>query len=570
MSIAPIAAQRPAPRLEFRERFGWRRLRHGAVDLWFKGYLYGREAEGLARGLGAWAARPDSDDLAAWLLGLDGHFAIAATAPGWTLAAVDRVRSIPLFYGRDGGAYVISSNAPGLCRSLGLGLADIDSDAALALAMAGYTIGTDTLYRGLEQLGPGQFLLIDADGKALCRRYHRYEPWRVTETDGPALKDRLAGVTLGILRKVIESAAGRTILVPLSAGLDSRLVVSGLANLGYRNVKCFAYGLLGNHEAEASRRIAAHLGFDWRFVRFTLKQQRAYFLSALHRDYLAFADSCCSCPFAQDLPAVHALSAQGYIPDDAILVNGNSGDFISGNHILSPLHRPRPDLDASARRALILRALIGRHFRLWEGLGTPENDERIRSRLLQELARHGLDAGDPETAHGIYEFLEFQDRQCKYVITGQRIYEFLGLDWRLPLWDGEYLDFWQGVPLSAKVEQRLYRATLAERNWGGVWRGRAWIFPRRVSPRWMRHGLRPLFKALHAPLGRRRWHRFERQYLQYWMDLLCNSAIVPYGRVFRDRRGARHFVSWHTEVYLRDKGLGFDGRPLCGPEDGGR
>ena len=78
----------------------------------------------------------------------------------------------------------------------------------------------------------------------------------------------------------------------------------------------------------------------------------------------------------------------------------------------------------------------------------------------------------------------------------------------------------------------------------------------------MRHGVRPLLKALHAPLGRRRWQRFERQYLQYWMDLLCNSAIVPYGRVFRDRRGARHFVSWHTEAYLRDKGLRFDGLPL--------
>ncbi|MCH7540910.1 MAG: asparagine synthase, partial [Proteobacteria bacterium] len=356
-------------------------------------------------------------------------------------------------------------------------------------------------------------------------------------------------------------AAGRTILVPLSAGLDSRLVVSGLAHLGHRNVKCFAYGLPGNYEAEASRRIAAHLGFDWRFVRFTLKQQRAYFASRLHRDYVSFADSCCSTPVWHDLPAVYSLCEQGYIPDDAIVVNGNSGDYISGLHIVPPLRRPRRDLDAEERQAVILNAVIEKHFRLWESLGTPENDGVIRALLAREMALNGLHTDDPDSAHGVYEFLEFQDRQSKYVIARQRVYEFLGLEWRLPLWDNDYLDFWQAVPLSAKAEQRLYRDILVDRNWGGIWDGPAWTFPRRVSPGWIRLP-RHLLKAVHAPFGQKRWHRFDRRYLSYWMDLMAGQALVPYSTVAADRRGARHFVSWHTEAYLRDKGLRFDGLPL--------
>ena len=104
-----------------------------------------------------------------------------------------------------------------------------------------------------------------------------------------------------------ESADGRTIAVPLSAGLDSRLIVSGLKRIGYGNVKCFAYGLPGNYEAAASRKIAGALGFDWRFVPLTPASQRRHFAGAERRDYLRQADSLCSSPFSQDLSALRVL-----------------------------------------------------------------------------------------------------------------------------------------------------------------------------------------------------------------------------------------------------------------------
>ena len=99
---------------------------------------------------------------------------------------------------------------------------------------------------------------------------------------------------------------------------------------------------------------------------------------------------------------------------------------------------------------------------------------------------------------------------------------------------------------------------LVEQNWGGVWQD--WHFPQTVSPASLRT-LRNLLKLMHAPFGRKRWHEFERRYLDYFMDLLCNYAVTPYTTVIRDERGFRNGLSWHIEAYLQNKGLNFGRLP---------
>ena len=567
--MTPLSNQNasvPGVHVAIEEEFGWRMIAQENATLWVKGYLNGggfngavfsAQTDGLIAAIGA----SDTNGIGSLLRRLNGHFAICIATPVGVLAAVDRVRSIPLAYAREGDGLVIDDQAWRLRRRLGLDVEDIDPDAALAFAMSGFTIGRATLYQGMKQLLPGEFLLCETGRHApsLCR-YAVYRPWRVETKKPEFLLNELADVTLGILEKLAHSAAGRQILIPLSAGMDSRLIASGLAHLGYRNVRCFSYGMKDNYEAAAASNIAAHLGYGWTFVPFTHEFARAAFLGDLHRQYHGFADNAAATPVEHDFLALLRMNGAEWVDRDAILVNGQSGDYITGSHIPPSLSQPLVSKDREERDAVVFGAIVAKHYGLWPSLLTRDNLRRTKTMLWDELEDAGVPFEDPETSFALYEFSEFQNRQCKYVVAGQRAYEFFGYEWRLPLWDNDYLDFWERVPLSAKVDRNLFRAMLERANWGGVWRN--WPAPRYLTPRWI-VPIRFVTKAACAPFGRTFWHRMERRLFAYWMDIISNYDIVRSWDVLLAPRDHRNGLSWLTRSYLSQRGIDYDGSLLC-------
>jgi asparagine synthase (glutamine-hydrolysing) len=549
VSYATDLAPDAAAVIGIEPKFGWRCTRQGDVAVWSKGY--GRGSDGAAfAGFLAVPGNRTARALGEHLNGLDGHFALAAVGPGFAVAAVDCVRSIPLAYACCGREWRIDDQALRLRDAAGFGPRDIDRDAALSLSMAGYTIDTATLYRGLDQLGPGEFAVFLRGDQPRRHRYFCYRPWRADKPtyDPVRAKAALADLTLHIVDDMMKSLDGRELVVPLSAGRDSRLIVSAARRLGYRNLRCFAYGRPGNFEAEASKAIAERLGYRWRFVPSGIRLMQRYYNSKAHRSYMEFADTAQSTPFVQDLPQIAMLKDDGFIPADAVLCNGNSGDYISGAHIVPGMQSIPVGLSPEMRLDRILQSLVSKHFALWQALLTDENRARVADALRRSLNRAGAALGSPADDYGIYEYSEFQDRQCRYVITGQRIYEFLGHDWRLPLWAKSYLDFWEGVPLAGKIGQNLYAAMLEQENWGDVWRDMP-VNAKTIKPDWIRP-IRFAAKLAHGPLGVARWHKFERRFFQYWMSATGASAVVSYPRAAMDGRGARSEIAWLTEDYL--------------------
>ena len=88
------------------------------------------------------------------------------------------------------------------------------------------------------------------------------------------------------------------------------------------------------------------------------------------------------------------------------------------------------------------------------------------TRLIQKN-----ELGEKPMLDKLLEYWEWQERQCKYVVNCVRIYDFLGFDWKLPLWDDAYLFYWVNIPARFKQGQYLFKKYLTRYNYKSLFKG---------------------------------------------------------------------------------------------------
>ena len=479
-----------------------------------------------------------------WLTSVKGHFALICELNENIVAATDRISSYQVFLAQSNSRWMIGTHAGQLAEAAELDL--IDDDGLLSLSMAGYVTGKRSAIKNLSALQAGEVLIINREN---CQRwyYHKFLPTAACQSEKDKQQiEHLSELTLSILDNVKQRTKGRQIVVPLSAGLDSRLILSGLKHLEAKDVITFSYGQPNNFEATTAQKIAGKLGVRWHFVPMSTASQRTFFQSSLYRDYLEYSHDFTATPFQQDLYPVSRLLSTGVIDKDAVIINGNSGDFISGGHIPENLFNGQTI--AGEMLTDLINSFIKKHFSLWENRFSPSDYDQIRHMLTSDLTDEGLLNNKNYQGFILWERLEFLNRQSKYVISGQRIYDFLRINWELPLWSDEYLDFWSQVPLRLKINQNLYRKMLRRNNWGHVWKDIP-VNEKIIRPIWLQP-LRFAAKVACAPFGRNTWHQIEKRFFNYWMDPVHNYAILPYYSALFEKSLARNAISLHTDAYL--------------------
>jgi len=189
---------------------------------------------------------------------LDGQFVVLDATPERLRVVTDPTGFWPVYWARDGEAWLVSNRVEILARTLRHDSLDLEG-AAATLAL-GWPIGERTLCRGVTTVPAGIDLTWSVGTSEPMQR--RHGPWlneQPSFEEDAELGDRLVNTLAAVGRW-----AGR-LQAPITAGLDSRVIVA-LLMAGGVDATYFTVG--PGWDADAGVEIARKLGLEHRLLTF--------------------------------------------------------------------------------------------------------------------------------------------------------------------------------------------------------------------------------------------------------------------------------------------------------------
>lgn len=368
------------------------------------------------------------------------------------LLLADHLRSWPLFYAIQDDRVHVGDDAFTLAEALGG--RTLDAGAAAEFLHTGFVLGGRSLLQGVDQVPSGTTVRIDRRSGAVTTQLERRLQLRDPGFDDLASFTAAFSEALdSAMARLYERADGRVIALPLSAGLDSRLLAALLARDGYPNVRTFTYGLPGNAEAQASARIAESLGLPWRQVEHTPEELRRAWTDPTTESFLREASGGASLPHIQDWYAMGVLTADGTLPPGSIVIPGHT--------VVSSAKDEPLRYGAEVTPAAVVRSLEPWHFSLrsrsHEAVRLPSAVHELQS-FIAEVT---LD-GDRRTTMDAVRWFWQRERQAKYILNSMRGYEHVGLEWALPMHELPVWEVYEAAPDAAIASREWYRAMTEE------------------------------------------------------------------------------------------------------------
>lgn len=257
------------------------------------------------------------------LKGLNCHFALVVQTDRFTLAAVDRTRTFPLFYRTTGDQIIITDDIHKVETSFILDEKSVDS---FKTHLCCY--GNRTLLTNWDQLSAGEYLFYDnATQEFRVKRYSAFTPIQpLKKLDTVGMKETYLTAFQGIL----DSLKGQPIILSLSGGYDSRTILSVLHELGTHPVLAYTYGINNSYDKGIAEKIAKRFGLNWYFIEYD-HQLLDQFFSDSWKTYVEKNHHFTSLPNEQDFFALHWLRRKSLLPDGGVVFTGNLGDCLGGS-----------------------------------------------------------------------------------------------------------------------------------------------------------------------------------------------------------------------------------------------
>jgi len=261
---------------------------------------------------------------------LNGRFCvlqISNNGKSWKICN-DWTGSIPVFYSQNVDIAVVSTLEPVVVDASDYSLSDLSKSSIVQLLVHGHFLGTDTLFKHMSVISPdtisiwtdGNFITsTNLNSLVTSKNYNNYG-W-----------DELAGIMHDLTVNSVKDAlsSSNEWVVPLSGGLDSRLIACIAVDLG-KSISTFTYNTSRN-EILYAKQTASALNVPWNqislgtsYLSDYTSQWHDWFGSSLHSHGMY------QMSFLTKLQNLNLPYASGYI-----------GDFVGGKQIaqMSSVHQ---------------------------------------------------------------------------------------------------------------------------------------------------------------------------------------------------------------------------------------
>ncbi len=389
----------------------------------------------------------------------EGNFSFLIENEKLIYFAVDIISSYPIFYTKTKKSIKISNSAKELKKVLKS--EKICDDSLVEFYLSSYISGSKTIFKNLKKIEPGQLAIYNKSSNSLIKKsYFDYSPKTKVRLTNDINKhfENLDKIIDKIFSKIIKESKNRTIWVPLSGGLDSRFILSKLVSLGCTNLYSFSYGPKGNYEAQQAKKVSSILNVPWIFVKTGSRQARNLYLSKERNRYWDFSSGYYSLPSMMEFEAIYKLKTKNILDKDSIIINGQTGDFVTGGHI------PLIFKDIIKSEDLV-KFIIKKHYSVWKSDLTLISTEIIKNKIFKYLNLKKNQVLSLNEFASLFEKWEWYSRQSMSISGGQKLYDFYGYSWRLPFWDINLVNFFMNLPIELRKNQSLFKAYLKNYNY---------------------------------------------------------------------------------------------------------
>jgi len=312
---------------------------------------------------------------------------------------------------------------------------------------AGFVLGNNTLDKDIHKTRSGKITILKSNGNVDFIPQWDYIQRETYSENIEKLKTKSFDIFESTAKRMISFLNGRTAVVPLSGGFDSRLIASLLKKHNYKDVICFTYGK-PNQEVDISRKVAKTLGYKWYFIDYTKLKIADFNKDPDFLKYIDFAGNGYSMPYLQEYFAVNELKTKGLIPENSVFLPGHSGDFIGGSYVLK---------SAKTNTKNIPAYIAKKYFFFFENKDNKSLEKSISSNIDIKASTH--QNGD---YNSFIEDWDIKEKLSKFIFHSSVVFNYFDYQHYFPLWDLELLLFYRNVPYPLRAEKNLYDHTLIE------------------------------------------------------------------------------------------------------------